>query len=217
MRDNGNQHYQRHPIDLILAGLHSEHGVGPGTRSTGPSELCLPAPPRPTLALTFFARATRFILDSSPSPTTTSHPRHMSSTTITTMATTARSPAHLRSLYRSLLRELPPRPILKAPRSPLHAHLRGTFAGRDASASSSSSTPQSSSSSVPAHPQHSQAHAEAEQLVAYLRSQRQYVALIERYNPGMDMDEEERVRLTARRVGMDLPVGYAADGGAGEK
>jgi len=134
------------------------------------------------------------------------------------MATTARSSAHLRSLYRSLLRELPPRPILKAPRSPLHAHLRGTFAGRDASASSSSSTPTASSSpSAPAHSKHSQAHAEAEQLVAYLRSQRQYVALIERYNPGMDMDEEERVRLTARRVGMDLPVGYAADGGAGEK
>ncbi|KAL3962591.1 hypothetical protein ACCO45_004114 [Purpureocillium lilacinum] len=109
------------------------------------------------------------------------------------MATTARSPAHLRSLYRSLLRELPPRPILKAPAR------RCTL------------------TCAAPHPQHSQAHAEAEQLVAYLRSQRQYVALIERYNPGMDMDEEERVRLTARRVGMDLPVGYAADGGAGEK
>ena len=29
--------------------------------------------------------------------------------------------------------------------------------------------------------------------------------LLERYNPGMGMDEEERVRLTARRVGRDLP------------
>ena len=32
-----------------------------------------------------------------------------------------------------------------------------------------------------------------------------YATLLERYNPGMSMDEEERVRLTARRVGMDLP------------
>ena len=29
--------------------------------------------------------------------------------------------------------------------------------------------------------------------------------LLERYNPGMTMDEEERVRLSARRVGMNLP------------
>lgn len=46
----------------------------------------------------------------------------------------------------------------------------------------------------------------AEQLVAYLRAQRTYATLLERYNPGMDMDDTERVRLTARRVGMDLPV-----------
>jgi hypothetical protein len=33
-----------------------------------------------------------------------------------------------------------------------------------------------------------------------------YVELLERYNPGMNLDEEERIRLTARRVGMELPV-----------
>jgi hypothetical protein len=33
-----------------------------------------------------------------------------------------------------------------------------------------------------------------------------YATLLARYNPGMDMDQEERVRLTARRVGMDLPI-----------
>ncbi len=33
-----------------------------------------------------------------------------------------------------------------------------------------------------------------------------YVSLLERYNPGMGVvDEEERVRLTARRVGMEMP------------
>lgn len=32
-----------------------------------------------------------------------------------------------------------------------------------------------------------------------------YATLLERYNPGMSMTEEDKVRLTARRVGMDLP------------
>jgi hypothetical protein len=32
--------------------------------------------------------------------------------------------------------------------------------------------------------------------------------LLERYNPGMGMTEEERVRLSARRVGINLPVEY---------
>jgi ATP synthase assembly factor FMC1 len=48
-----------------------------------------------------------------------------------------------------------------------------------------------------------------------------YATLLERYNPGMNMDEEERVRLTARRVGMDLPeeFNYADMGedGKGDK
>jgi ATP synthase assembly factor FMC1, mitochondrial len=97
--------------------------------------------------------------------------------------------AQLRSLYRSLLRELPPRPLPSATqaRSPLHTRLRETFATA-----------------------HDGEHTavQAAQLVQYLRAQRQYTTLIERYNPGMNMDEEERVRLTARRVGMDLPVEY---------
>ncbi|RSL56452.1 hypothetical protein CEP53_006785 [Fusarium sp. AF-6] len=102
----------------------------------------------------------------------------------------ATSPSNLRSLYRSILRELPPRPILASPRSSLHTRLRDTFA---------TSSPTS---------QEARAHVAA-QAIAYLRSQRQYATLLERYNPGMGMDEEERVRLTARRVGMDLPVEYA--------
>jgi hypothetical protein len=32
--------------------------------------------------------------------------------------------------------------------------------------------------------------------------------LLERYNPGMGMTEEERVRLSARRVGINLPIEY---------
>lgn len=99
----------------------------------------------------------------------------------------------LRSLYRSFLRELPPRPILSKARSPLQQRLRELL-----------------------HPDKSPAPgdlgvAQSEQYLAYVRAQRTYVTLLERYNPGMGMDEEERVRLTARRVGMDLPVEYGKE------
>ncbi|KAL7816210.1 hypothetical protein V8C26DRAFT_97760 [Trichoderma gracile] len=119
----------------------------------------------------------------------------------------ASCPATLRSLYRSLLRELPPRPILSSPRTPLHHRIRSSFAV----AVDSPSSPSPSSAPAPAPASKSAAPADqhqvdlGHQLVAYLRAQRMYVTLIERYNPGMDMDQTERIRLTARRVGMDLP------------
>ena len=91
------------------------------------------------------------------------------------------SPSHLRSLYRSILRELPHCP-LNAP-SPIQHRIRSTFASTE-------------------NPQQVE---EAEQFIQYVRAQRMYATLLERYNPGMNMDEEERVRLTARRVGMDMP------------
>lgn len=101
------------------------------------------------------------------------------------------STQNLRSLYRSFLREMPPRPILSRNRSPLHQRLREHF---DPATSPTRGG--------------ERAVAQAEQYLAYVRAQRTYVTLLERYNPGMGMDEEERVRLTARRVGMDLPVEY---------
>ena len=101
------------------------------------------------------------------------------------------SPSHLRSLYRSLLRELPHRP-LSTP-SPVHQRIRNSF-------STTSPTPQNEI-------------AEAEQYIKYAKAQRMYATLLERYNPGMTMDEEERVRLTARRVGMDLPEEWRVGGG----
>lgn len=47
-----------------------------------------------------------------------------------------------------------------------------------------------------------------EQFIQYVKSQRMYVTLLERYNPGMNMDEEERTQLTAKRVGMEMPEEY---------
>ena len=40
-----------------------------------------------------------------------------------------------------------------------------------------------------------------------------YTVLLERYNPGIGsmMDEDERTRLTARRVGINLPEEYNDD------
>ncbi|OHF00285.1 FMC1 protein family [Colletotrichum orchidophilum] len=102
----------------------------------------------------------------------------------------------LRSLYRSLLRELPPRPVLARERSAIHNRLRASFAAHGNVAAVADAT---------AKPRAEADAAEAEQFAVYLRAQRTYVTLLERYNPGMNMDEEERVRLTARRVGMDLP------------
>ncbi|KAL6717512.1 hypothetical protein ACLMJK_005427 [Lecanora helva] len=92
------------------------------------------------------------------------------------------SSSHLRSLYRSILRELPHRPLSEP--SPLQQRIRKTFSNSTA--------------------QRHQVE-EAEQYVQYAKAQRMYATLLERYNPGMGMDEEERVRMTARRVGMDLP------------
>ncbi|EPT02858.1 hypothetical protein FOMPIDRAFT_55139 [Fomitopsis schrenkii] len=45
-----------------------------------------------------------------------------------------------------------------------------------------------------------------ENAVTFMRSQRMYKILLERYNPLHDMSTEERVKATARRVGLDMPV-----------
>ncbi|KAJ5601004.1 hypothetical protein N7510_010538 [Penicillium lagena] len=119
-----------------------------------------------------------------------------------------------RTVYRALLRELPRR-HLSTP-SPLHQRLRQLFRAETTAPSTSSPTPTQSAQAEPTFtlpfstPSTTEERAlriqEAEQLAQYARAQRSYAALLERYNPGMDMDEEERVRLTARRVGFDLPV-----------
>lgn len=104
----------------------------------------------------------------------------------------AEAQAHLRSLYRSLLRELPP-PSTPFTRSPLRKSIREHFSSTRVPATASPATLKTR-------------RQELEQFLIYLRAQRMYGTLLERYNPGMGMNEEERVRLTARRVGMDMPV-----------
>ncbi|KAI4105799.1 MAG: hypothetical protein L6R37_002546 [Teloschistes peruensis] len=94
------------------------------------------------------------------------------------------SAARAKSIYRSILRELPQRPLSEP--SPIQQRIRTAIATRS----------------------HEDADAEmdqAEQYIQYAKAQRMYTTLLERYNPGMSIDEEDKVRLTARRVGMDLP------------
>jgi ATP synthase assembly factor FMC1 len=126
------------------------------------------------------------------------------------MSTTTTKPA-LRALYRAILRELPtsashPTHItatrtthakLSAPSS-VQRRVRSIFA------SSSSSDSNTAAATTVAQV------GLAEQAVLYAQAQREYCALIERYNPGMGMSEEERVRLSARRIGMNLPKEFVA-------
>jgi ATP synthase assembly factor FMC1, mitochondrial len=111
---------------------------------------------------------------------------------------TSNTAPSLRTLYRRLLRELPPTPQPRhtLPRTPIHASIRSHL-----------QFPQTSTASSAENARLARLQ-ELEQFVIYLRAQRMYGTLLARYNPGMGMEEEERVRLTARRVGMDLPVEY---------
>ncbi|KAK5111365.1 hypothetical protein LTR62_005205 [Meristemomyces frigidus] len=119
------------------------------------------------------------------------------------------SPAHqARSLYRRFLRELPiRRPSILANPSPVQHLVRA-----DLSPSPNSNTTSGASLDHQRRKAHEHRLHEAEEYLQYLKAQREYITLIERYNPGMNMAEEDRVRLTARRVGMDLPVEWVDRG-----
>lgn len=103
------------------------------------------------------------------------------------------NPTHIRCLYRSLLRELPP--LCRKSSAPLHARLRESFA---------------SPTSMPALQLEGE---QVDQLLTYLRAQRMYTTLLERYNPSLRMETEDRVRLSARRVGLSMPAEWKDEKG----
>ena len=107
---------------------------------------------------------------------------------------TSTAQVRARSIYRSILRELPQRPISSP--SPLKLYIRSSLIN----------PPARSRKSVEQQLQ------ELEQFVQYSKAQRVYATLLERYNPGMSMDEEERVKLTMKRVGMDAPEEWKPEG-----
>lgn len=118
----------------------------------------------------------------------------------------------VRPLYRIVLRTLrplPPSPFARpepaaagnrrnslVPNSALHRHMRSLFSKPTHSASP---TARSSPSDVPGI-------AELEQFTTYIAAQKEYIRLLERYNPGINLVQEDRVRMTARRVGMEMPI-----------
>ena len=134
------------------------------------------------------------------------------------------SSSQLISLYRSFLRELPPlrlssralpgapqsaksssppRPAPKPPsiqRGPLHHQLRALIASTSTQSSAARNAPAPDMEKLPSIRQ-------ASQLLEYLKAQRVYVELLERYNPGLTLEDQDRIRLTARRVGLNLPIG----------
>ena len=115
-------------------------------------------------------------------------------------ASLSMTPQSLRALYRRLLRELPsptPRHKLSHP-SPVQRRIRSSIADAQSPALGS----------VQAQDRIDR----AEQLVRYVRAKNTYEALLKRYNPGIAMSEKERLRLTARRVGLHMPE--QADGDA---
>ncbi|KAH7093191.1 hypothetical protein FB567DRAFT_587635 [Paraphoma chrysanthemicola] len=114
----------------------------------------------------------------------------------------------IRSLYRRILRELPlPQPASTIPTRTAHHKLSSPSTLQQRIRATIANPPTSSASQI---------HT-AEQFAQYVAAQRTYITLIERYNPGMGMSEEERVRLSARRVGMDLPVEYESEGSGGKE
>ncbi|SAM64434.1 related to FMC1-mitochondrial matrix protein, required for assembly of F1F0 ATP synthase [Ustilago bromivora] len=49
-----------------------------------------------------------------------------------------------------------------------------------------------------------------ENLHVFLKNKALHAELLQRYNPTTGMTEEERIRLTARRVGLDVPITHDA-------
>jgi len=170
---------------------------------------------------------------SHPIITFSSSTQHQQSQTLSSNLMAQTPPAtrtHLRTLYRALLRELPAQPHPSSPSTPLQQRLRASFRNPSpthqprpdhlcTTAKAPAPSSSFSSSHTPLEPRVRQRQLqEAEQFIHYIRAQRMYTTLLERYNPGMGADEGEgeRVRLTARRVGMEMPrEWYEKKGGDG--
>jgi len=118
-------------------------------------------------------------------PPHTTHPMATTTTTAAAAATTTTT----RALYRTLLRELPP---ISQKRTHLHTRLRSSIS--------------SSSSSSGEGETRNKDRQLLGQLATYLRAQRTYATLLERYNPSLGpRGDDDRIRMSARRVGLDMP------------
>jgi len=97
--------------------------------------------------------------------------------------------AQVSRLYRHFLREIGKSSLVPRPQrnKALAGHYRALFEqSRDGS-----------NTTAPSH--------EVESATAFLRHQRKYKELLERYNPLIDLTAEERIEATAKRVGLNMP------------
>lgn len=124
------------------------------------------------------------------------------------------SPSQIRSLYRSIVREIPHRP-LSTPPSQIQQRIRNSFTFPAPAPDGSNNnnhhhTTNTTTNTNTTVVTQQQKFAEGEEYLRYAKAQRMYTLLLERYNPGIGsmMEEDERTRLTARRVGINLPEEY---------
>jgi len=94
----------------------------------------------------------------------------------------------VRHAYRAILREL-----YKASISPRSTRSRTTASNVRAVLVSTKS-------------QSSDLNNTTQNVITFLRSQRMYKTLLDRYNPLIDLTAEERIEATARRVGLNMPL-----------
>ncbi|TKY87677.1 hypothetical protein EX895_003258 [Sporisorium graminicola] len=120
-------------------------------------------------------------------------------------ATATRSSA-VKTLYQNVLKEAE----RSAKNGPLVTYLQkefkdaesGTLSDSHKSANSTDYTPFIAPNKTPAQLRQQT----LENLHTFLENKALHAELLQRYNPTVGMSEEERVRLTARRVGLDVPI-----------
>ncbi|KAL0949768.1 hypothetical protein HGRIS_009807 [Hohenbuehelia grisea] len=99
-------------------------------------------------------------------------------------------PKHVPGLYRTVLREVKKTSMTpKTPNKDIVASFRTLFERYNGPKES-----------------HAALDRDAQVAAIFLRSQREHKVLLERYNPLIDLSAEDRIKATARRVGLDMPV-----------
>ncbi|SJX65935.1 related to FMC1-mitochondrial matrix protein, required for assembly of F1F0 ATP synthase [Sporisorium reilianum f. sp. reilianum] len=122
------------------------------------------------------------------------------------MFASATKSSAVKTLYQNVLKEAE----RSAKDGPLVAYLQKEFKDVESGALSSPQKPASASDYTPfIAPDKTPAQLRQqtlENLNVFLQNKALHAELLQRYNPTVGMTEEERVRLTARRVGLDVPV-----------
>ncbi|SPO32098.1 related to FMC1 - mitochondrial matrix protein, required for assembly of F1F0 ATP synthase [Ustilago trichophora] len=118
-------------------------------------------------------------------------------------ATATRSSA-VKALYQDVLAAAQ----RSAKTGPLVTYLQKAYSDAEGGTLSSSSKPAGDYAPfiAPAKTPEQLRQQNLENLHVFLQNKALHAELLQRYNPTTGMTEEERVRLTARRVGLDVPV-----------